>query len=81
MCRNLNISILGPMLQEEALLIAEKLGIIGFSASNSWLESFKKEHGICNRSVAEEAGVRTETVKSWCEGVREITRGWNPENF
>ena len=69
------------MLQEEALLIAEKLGIIGFSASNSWLESFKKEHGICNRSVAEEADVRTETVKSWCEGVREITRGWNPENF
>jgi hypothetical protein len=34
------------MLQEEALLIAEKLGIIGFSASNIWLESFKKEHGI-----------------------------------
>ena len=69
------------MLQEEALLIAEKLGIIGFSASNSWLESFKKEHGICNKSVAEEADVRTETVKSWCEGTREITRGWNPENF
>ena len=82
MCRNSNIPIWGPMLQEEALLIAEKLGIIGFSASNIWLETFKKEHGICDRSVAEEeADVRTETVESWCEGAREITRGWKPENF
>ena len=81
-CRNSNIPISGPMLQEEALLISEKLGITEFCASNGWLESFKKQHGICNMSVAgEEADVRTETVESWCERAREITRGWRPENI
>ena len=63
------------MLQEEAVLIAEKLGIFG-------LESFKKQHRICNMFVAEEeADVRGETVESWHERAREITRGWKPENF
>ena len=63
-CRNSNIPISGPMLQEEALLISEKLGITGFSASNGCLESFKKQNGICNMSVAgEEADVRTKQLK------------------
>ena len=31
----------GTMLQEEALLIAEKLGISGFTASNGWLQRLK----------------------------------------
>ena len=81
-CRNSNIPISGPMLQEGAPLISEKLEITGFSASNGWLESFKKQHGICNMSVAgEEADVGTETVESWCERAREITRGWESENI
>ena len=44
------------MLQEEALIIAEKLGIEGFAASNGWLESFKKTQNISTMSVAREEG-------------------------
>ena len=38
MCRNSNILVSGPMLQEEVVLITEKLGTVGFVASNGWLD-------------------------------------------
>ena len=41
------------MLQEEALIIAEKFGIEGFAASNGWLESFKETQNISTKSVAD----------------------------
>ena len=70
------------MLQEEAQIIAEKLEITGFAASNNgWLESFKRQHSICCMTVAgEEGGVNPNTVESWKERAREITRGWNPSD-
>jgi hypothetical protein len=46
MCRNSNIPVSGPMLQEEALIIAERLEIKSFTASNGRLEKFKKQHNI-----------------------------------
>ena len=62
------------MLQEEALIIAERLEIKDFTASNGWLNAFKKQHNICNMTVAGEAGdVRPETVESWNEEAKEIT--------
>ena len=80
MCRNSNILVSGIMLQEEALLVAEKLGIDGFTASNGWLAVFKRQHNICNMSVTgEEGDVRPEIVESWSERAREITRGWKAE--
>ena len=36
----------GPALQKEALSIAKKLGISNFTASNGWLESFRRFHNI-----------------------------------
>ena len=66
------------MLQEEAQIIAEKLEISGFAASNGWLESFKHQHNICNMTVAGEEGVNPHTIQSWNEQAREITRGCNP---
>ena len=41
----------GTMLQEEVLLIAEKLGIDGFTASNGWLQAALQplENGHCGR--------------------------------
>ena len=81
LCRKSNIPVSGPMIQEEALLIAERLAIKDFTASNGWLEKFKKQHNVCMMTVAgEEGDVRPETVESWSERAREITRGWNKED-
>ena len=82
MCRHSNIPVSTPMLQEEAMIIAEKLGIKEFAASNGWLDRFKRQHNICNMTFAGEAGdVSTETTDSWNERAREITRGWKAENI
>ena len=68
LCRSSDIPVSGTMLQEEALLIAEKLGIEGFAASNGWLESFKKTQNISTMSVAgEEGDVSSVTLESWKE--------------
>ena len=81
-CRISNIAVSGRMLQEEAQIIAKKLEVSGFAASNGWLESFKRLHNICNmQTVAgEEGGVNPDTIQSWNERAREITRGWNPSD-
>ena len=69
------------MIQEEALLIAERLEIKDFTGSNSWLGKVKRQHNICIMTVAAEEGdVRPETVESWSERAREITREWNKED-
>ena len=82
LCRSSNIPVSGTMLQEEALLIAEKLGIEGFAASNGWLESFKKTQNISTMSVAgEEGDVSSLKLESWKERSRELVRGWKPENI
>jgi len=54
------------MLQEEALIIAARLEIEDFAASNGCLESFKKNHNITTVSVAGEAGDITRSDKSSC---------------
>ena len=44
--RALNLPISGPLIQEKALSVAEKLGIANFKASNGWLDRFKTSHNI-----------------------------------
>ena len=57
------------MLQEEATLIAEKLEISDFVASNGWLEKFKQKYSICNKK---------ETMESWNETTGSNARDiWN----
>jgi len=71
LCRKSNIPVSGAMLQEEAMIIAEKLEMNDFVACNGWLDRFKRQHNICNMAVAGEAGnVSTETVESWNERAR-----------
>ena len=36
----------GPLLKEKALQIAKQLNDLSFTASNGWLESWKKKHNI-----------------------------------
>ena len=40
------VHVTGPMLQREARSIARGLGINNFSASNGWLDSFRRVHNI-----------------------------------
>ena len=44
MAREALIPVSGPMIQEEALQIALKLNVTGFTASNRWLEKWKTRH-------------------------------------
>ena len=56
LCRESNIPVDGTMLQEGALLIAEKLGISGFTASNGWLQRFKQRYNLQKMANAGEDG-------------------------
>lgn len=53
--RGMNARISGPMLQEAASDFAKKIGVEEFTASNGWLESFKKRHNISQRTLCGES--------------------------
>ena len=62
LCRQSNIPVSGTMLQEEARLIVEKMKIEGFSMSNGWLQSLKKQHNLQKINTAGEGGDVNEKV-------------------
>ena len=66
-----NIPVSGPLLVEEAKLVAESLGKENFKGINGWLQKWKTRHNI-----TEEGDVTAKKVKSWQEWVKEITRGY-----
>ena len=75
LCRESNIPVDGTMLQEEALLIAEKLGISGFTASNGWLQRFKQHYNLQRMATAGQDGdVSNETLERWSEREGNYTR-------
>ena len=73
MCRNSNIPVSGSMLQQEATLIAEKLEISDFVASNDRLENPSRKWSV----AGEACHVSKEKMESWNERARDITNGWN----
>ena len=77
MAREALIPVSGPMIQEEALQIALKLNVTGFTASNGWLEKWKTRHNVKQFSVAGEDGeVNAETLETWAERLPEIVKGY-----
>ena len=50
------VPVTGPMLQEEALVIASSSGINDFKASNGWLQRFKDQNNIKQLVVSSESG-------------------------
>ena len=82
LARQRQVPVNGPMLQEEALKIAEALGNTVFRASNGWLERFKGRHNLKQFTISgEAASVSDVTVASWHERMKELTRGYKREDI
>ena len=86
MAKKALILVSGPMIQEEALQIALKLNVTGFTASNGWLEKWKTRHNVKQFSVAGEDGeINAETLESWAKRLPGIVKGdelkdiWNAD--
>ena len=77
--RERNIPISGPMLQEEARLIAERLENSQHKASNGWLQSFKARHNLKMLTVCgESASVAQGKVEAWHSRVKDLVIGYEP---
>ena len=62
--------------------MSEELGDSEFTASNGWLDRFKKRFNIKSKVISGEAGgVREDTVTSWQERLPNILSGYFPENI
>lgn len=63
--RHANIPLNGPIVQAKAKEIAQLLGV-EFSASNGWLDRFKKRNGLVYKQICGESeAVDLENVNSW----------------
>ncbi|XP_068756432.1 tigger transposable element-derived protein 6-like [Montipora capricornis] len=75
--RAANISVDGPLLKEEARLIAKQLGVTTFKGTEGWFSKWKQRHNIAQFNIAgEEGDVSKDTVESWSERVKELTKGY-----
>ena len=86
LARDAMVPINGPMIREEDTEIATKLNkpaeYDGFKASCGWLECWKSRYGITQRAIeGESAQVKNETVESCMERLRELCKGYKPEDI
>ena len=80
--RSKNVPVSGPLIQEKAKLFAEELGIETFKASNGWLESFRKCHGIKFSILSGEAAdVNEEIVINWAQRLPNLCEGFSAEDI
>ena len=75
----------GPMLKEEPILIKGRLNkgeLTTFTASNGWLEKFKKTYGVRDTRITGEADDITQmAIQSWIERLPELTSGYELRNI
>lgn len=82
MCRNENISVSGPILQEKARFFASQFGIPNFKASDGWLSGFKKRHDIVFRKICgESASVDTGVCVDWKAKLGTLAENYSPEDI
>ncbi|XP_068703744.1 tigger transposable element-derived protein 4-like [Montipora foliosa] len=67
----------GPLIQEFATKVAEKLGYPEFKASSGWLTRFKERNNLSQHKLCgESADVPQATVYSWKRRLGSITSGY-----
>ena len=75
----------GPLLQEEALGIAKRLGkeeLTDFTASNGWLEKWKQIYDVREKRLCGEADeIATITVQASIERLPELCQDYKPRNM
>ena len=73
-CRVSNITVSGPVLQEEVLSIAGRLGKKEFKAPNGWLERWKNQHNIAQRNAAVEEGDVSDNTVCTCSCMERVKK-------
>jgi len=72
----------GPIVQEYARNVARALGNVKFSASNGWLESFRRSYDINFKEISGEAGdVSEEVVGSWKNKLADLIDGYEAKDI
>lgn len=81
-CRDKNVPIGGPVLQEKAQQFAVSLGHANFRASNGWLQNFKKRNEIVFKKVCgESASVDDAVCVEWKEQLSDLVGDYQPEDI
>lgn len=77
-----NIPIDGPLLKQKSQDFALKLGVENFSASNGWLEGFKKRNDISFKKVAGESkSVDLGVCSQWTKDLPNLLEGYDAEDI
>ena len=82
LCRSKNIPLSGPMLKQKALIIAKKLGMEEFAASNGWLDKFKDRYGIQFKVLCgESASADIEIADQWKQKIPHLCKEYDLSNI
>ena len=75
--RSKNMPVTGRLIQEKALMFSLELGHDDFSASNGWLDAFKRRKNISGAVLSgESADVKEEVVADWTRRLQDICKGY-----
>jgi hypothetical protein len=68
--KNKDVTLDGPLMQQQALKFAQYLNNKEFKASNGWLEKFKQRMNISYKKIVGEAGViDRDTAAKWMNNI------------
>ncbi|KAK4303676.1 hypothetical protein Pmani_024331 [Petrolisthes manimaculis] len=78
-----NLSVTGPMIQQQALSYATDLGMVDFKASNGWLEAFKKRHNIgqSKSCSGENISLDSDIISEWYTKLGQLHKEYGPEDL